>query len=56
MSAKPAHIHLKAGGTPYVQHVPVPIPLHWKEEVKQSLHEDITNNIIEPVPIGEPVE
>ena len=56
MSAKPAHIHLKAGGTPYAQHVPVPIPLHWKEEVKQSLNEVITNNIIEPVPIGEPVE
>ena len=57
MSTKPAHIHLKSGSHPYVQHVTISIiPFHWKEEVKQSLDKDVANNIIEPVLIGEPVE
>ena len=56
MSAKPAHIPLKSGSHPYVQHVTTSIPFHWKEEVKQSLDKDVANNIIEPIPIGKPVE
>lgn len=55
MSTKPAQIHLKSKSHPYVQHVPIPIPFHWKEKVKQSLDKDVANNIIEPVPIHEPV-
>ena len=43
MSTKPAHIHLKSGSHPYVQHVLIPIPFHWKEEVKQSLDNDVGN-------------
>ena len=57
MCTKPAHIHLKPPGyIPYAHHVPIPVPFHWKEEVKLSLDNDIAKNIIEPVPISEPVE
>ena len=56
MSTKPAHIYFKAGYPPYAQHIPTTIPLHLKEEVEQGLNENVANNIIEPVLIGEPVE
>lgn len=50
MCTKPAHIHLKPPGyIPYAHHVPIPVPFHWKEEVKRSLDNDIAKNIIEPV-------
>ena len=34
MCTKPAQIHLKPGYIPYAHHVPIPVPFHWKEEVK----------------------
>lgn len=55
MNCKPVHIHLKKDVTPSAAHVPIPIPLHWKEEVKADLDRDVKNGIIEPVPVGEPV-
>ena len=56
MLTKPTHIYLKSGSHPYYQHLPISTPFHWKEEVKQSLDKDVANNIIELVPIGEPIE
>ena len=56
MITKPAHIHLRPDSKPYAHHVPIPITYHWKTEVKASIDKDIANPIIEPVPIGEPVE
>ena len=55
MKCKPAHIHLTQNAIPSATHVPIPIPLHWKEEVKENLYKDVENGIIEPVPVGEPV-
>ena len=55
VSCKPAHIHLKPDEQPYTCHVPIPIPLHWKEEIKAHLDKDVEDEVIEPVPIGEPV-
>ena len=34
MSTKPAHIHLKEGEVTHAQQIPIPIPLHWKAQVK----------------------
>lgn len=56
MLTKPAHIYLISGSHPYDQHVPISITFHWKEEVKKSLDKDVASNIIELVPIGEPME
>ena len=41
--------------TPVIHHIPVPVPVHWQEEVKAGLDQDIQLGVIEPVPIGEPV-
>ena len=55
MQCPPVHIHIKPDAIPYATHVPIPIPLHWRDEVKANLDEDVINRIIEQVPIGEPV-
>ena len=55
MNCKPVHIHLKDDAIPAAIHVPIPIPLHWKEEIKADLDRDVKNGIIEPVPVGERV-
>ena len=41
--------------TPVAHHTPVPVPLHWQDEVKSGLDQDVCLGVIEPVPIGEPV-
>ena len=55
MNTKPVHIHLKEDATPFATHVPIPVPIHWKEEIKANIDRDVANGVIEPVPIGEPV-
>ena len=38
---------------PVAHHTPVPIPLHWQEEVKAGLDQDVVLGVIEPVPVGD---
>ena len=40
---------------PVAHHKAIPVPLHWSEEVKAGLDQDVCLGVIEPVPIGEPV-
>ena len=54
MSGPPAHIHLKDNPIPKAKHNPIPIPLHFKEKVKELLDKDVERGIISPVPIGTP--
>ena len=54
MSGPPAHIHLKENPIPKAKHNPIPIPLHFKEKVKELLDKDVERGIISPVPIGTP--
>ena len=56
MSGPPAHIHLKEGSTPKTRHNPIPVPYHYKEQVKEALWEDVKRGIISPVPIGTPTD
>ena len=56
METVPAHIHLKDNPVPFAQHVPIPVPYHYKQQVKASLDRDVARGIIKPVPIGTPVE
>ena len=56
MHTKPVHIHLKPDAVPQAQHVPIPVPYHWKDRVKQDLDADVARQIICPVPVGEPVK
>ena len=55
MKCKPAHIHLKSDAVPYATHVPIPVPIHWKEQVRADLLRDVENGVIEEVPVGDPV-
>ena len=56
MNCKPAHIHLKTEAVPFATHVPIPTPIHWKEQIKADLDRDVKDGIIEKVPVGEPVQ
>ena len=56
MSLPPAHIHLKENAKLYAHHLPIPIPFHWKAEVKENLGRDVERGIIAPVSIRTPVE
>jgi hypothetical protein len=52
----PAKIHLKSDAIPHATHTPIPIPIHWQPIVKQQLDLDVEKGVIEPVPIGEPIQ
>ena len=41
--------------TPTPHHSPIPVPLHWQDDVKAGLDRDVRLGVLEPVPIGEPV-
>ena len=56
MKCKPVHIHLKENAKPHAIHTPIPVPIHWREEVKSSLDKDVENGVLEKVPVGEAVE
>ena len=55
MRCKPVHIHVKPGAEPHARHFPIPMPVHWRDEVKAGIDKDINNGVIEPVPVGEPL-
>ena len=55
MEGPPIHLMIDANAKPVAHHNPIPVPLHWQEEVKAGLDQDIRLKVIEPVPIGEPV-
>ena len=45
-------IDLKTKPTAYL---PIPVPIHWQDDVKAGLDRDIRLGVIEPVPVDEPV-
>ena len=54
MSGKPLQIHFKPDAQPRAFHCPIPVPHHWKKQVKADLDRDVRLGIIEPVPPGTP--
>ena len=54
MTGKPLDIVFKADTIPSAVHCPIPVPHHWKKEVKAALDRDEDMGIIEPVPQGTP--
>ena len=36
MDTQSPHFHLKPGATPHATHLPIPIPHHWKNEIKRK--------------------
>ena len=41
--------------TPTAYHSPIPIPIHWQDDVKAGLDRDVRLGVLEPVPVGKPV-
>ena len=53
MSGKPLHIHISENAVPHANYSPIPVAIHWKEEMKKLLHQFMKQGIIEKVPVGE---
>ena len=56
MKGEPLRITFVPHHVPYAAHKPIPVPHHWKREVKKKLDADVTLGIIEPVPQGTPTK
>ena len=55
MEGPPLQLNIDANAKPVAVHTPIPVPLHWQEEVKAGLDRDVRLGVLEPVPVGEPV-
>ena len=55
MQGPPLRLMVDPNAKPVAYHTPIPVPLHWTEEVKARLDQDVRLGVIEPVPVGEPV-
>ena len=55
MGGPPMRLMINPHATPTAYHTPIPVPLHWQDDVKAGLDRDVRLGVIEPVPIGEPV-
>ena len=55
MDGPPLHLMVNPDADPVAHHSPIPVPLHWQEEVKAGLDQDVRLGVLEEVPIGEPV-
>lgn len=55
MEGPPLRLMIDPQATPTAHHSPIPVPLHWQDEVKAGLDRDVRLGVLEPVPIGEPV-
>lgn len=55
MTGPPIRLMIDPDAKPVAHHNPIPVPLHWQQEVKEGLDQDCRLGVIEPVPIGTPV-
>ena len=53
MSSEKQHLHIDTDATPVATHSPLPIPHHWRNEVKQILDNYVKTGIIKCVEVGE---
>ena len=55
MHGPPMKLNIEEHAEPKAYHIPVLVPLHWQDEVKEQLDQDVKLGVIQPVPVGEPV-
>ena len=55
MSAPPLRLMIDHDAHPVAHHTPIPVPVHWHDDVKSGLDQDERLGVIEKVPIGTPV-
>jgi hypothetical protein len=55
MAGPPLALMVDPEARPVAIHTPIPVPIHWQEEVKAGLDRDVRLGVIETVPVGDPV-
>ena len=55
MTGPPLRLMLDEDATPVAHHTHIPVAIHWQDEVKAGLGEDVRLGVLEKVPIGTPV-
>ena len=55
MSGPPLRLMVDPDAKPVAYHTPVPVALHWMEDMKAGLEQDVHLGVIEKVLVGEPV-
>ena len=55
MTGPPMSLMINPDAKPVAYHSPIPVPIHWQEEVKRGIDSDVALGVLEPVPVGEPV-
>ena len=55
MEGPPLELHVDPEAKPIAVHKPIPVPLHWQQEVKESIDRDVKRGVLEAAPVGEPV-
>ena len=56
MTGEPVKVQFKEEAKPCAVHTPIPVPFHWKYQVKEEIERDVRLGIIEPVPQGSPTK
>ena len=55
MSGPLIHLMVDPNAEPVAYHTPIPVPVHWQDDVKAGLDQDVRPGVREPVPTGTPV-
>ena len=55
MSGPPLRLMIDKDATPVVRHSPIPVAVHWQDEVKAGLDEDLRLGVLEKVTVGDRV-
>jgi len=55
MDVPPLRLMVDPKAKPVAYHKPIPVPLHWQDQIKDGIDQDVALGVLEPVPIGEPV-
>ena len=55
MSGPPVRLMVDENKKLIAYHIPIPVPIHWQNDVKDGLDRDVSLGVIEPVPIGTPI-
>ena len=56
MEGPPMKLHIDPDAIPVSRKKPLPVPMHWQEQVEKELLRDINIGILERVPHGEPTD
>ena len=54
MKSEPLKIHIDPEATPVAAKTAATVPIHWRDEVKEQLEDDVRMGILKRVPVGTP--